>query len=115
MLIGSDVMRGYNDIIILFLLLEHDSYGYEISKEIQTRTKGNYSMKETTLYSAINRLEKNGYIASYHGSESFGKPRTYFTITAAGRAYYQEKCAEWRLTKQVVDYFTSEKEEKSHE
>ena len=46
-MISSDIMRGYNDIMILFLLLEHDSYGYEISKEIQTRTGGLYSMKET--------------------------------------------------------------------
>lgn len=114
-MISSDIMRGYNDIMILFLLLEHDSYGYEISKEIQTRTKSVYSMKETTLYSAINRLEKSGYIASYHGSESFGKPRTYFTITNAGRTYYREKCSEWKLTRQIVDYFTNEKEENVHE
>lgn len=107
-MIGSDVMRGYNDSIILFLLLEHDSYGYEISKEIQQRTGGIYSMKETTLYSAINRLEKNGFIASYQGQESHGKPRTYFKITSAGRAYYQQKCTEWKLTKQVVDIFAKE-------
>lgn len=107
-MIGSDVMRGYNDIILLCLLLEQDSYGYEISKEIQQRTGGVYSMKETTLYSAINRLEKNGYIASYHGAESYGKPRTYFKITSSGREYYQEKCAEWHLTKQVVNIFSKE-------
>ena len=110
-MISSDVIRGYNDTIILHLLKEHDSYGYELSKEIQSRSGGNYPIKETTLYSAINRLEKNGYIASYSGSESFGKPRTYFTITNAGRAYYKEKCEEWRLTKQVINLFTEENED----
>jgi DNA-binding PadR family transcriptional regulator len=104
--ISSDIMRGYNDIIVLALLYELDSYGYEISKAIQERSGGNYIIKETTLYSTINRLEKNGYIASYFGSESFGKQRTYYTITNAGRAYYLDKCKEWELTKLVINEFT---------
>ena len=49
-------MRGYNDSIILSLLAEGDSYGYEISRSIQERTGNAYSMRETTLYSAFNRL-----------------------------------------------------------
>lgn len=57
-MISSDIMRGYNDIIVLALLYKHDSYGYEISKAIQECSGGNYIIKETTLYSTINRLEK---------------------------------------------------------
>ena len=34
-MLSSDVMRGYNDSIILSLLAEGDSYGYEISRSIQ--------------------------------------------------------------------------------
>ncbi|MDD6351678.1 MAG: PadR family transcriptional regulator, partial [Lachnospiraceae bacterium] len=33
--ISSDVIRGYNDTIILSLLLDQPSYGYEISKMIR--------------------------------------------------------------------------------
>ena len=33
--ISSDVIRGYNDTIILYLLLDRPSYGYEISKQIR--------------------------------------------------------------------------------
>ena len=60
-MISSDVIRGYTDIIILYLLLDEPSYGYEISRRITDRSQGLYTMKETTLYSAFNRLEKNGY------------------------------------------------------
>ncbi|MBQ5518853.1 MAG: helix-turn-helix transcriptional regulator, partial [Clostridiales bacterium] len=49
--ISSDVIRGYNDIIILFLLLNSPSYGYEISKQIRTMSEDKYIIKETTLYS----------------------------------------------------------------
>ena len=63
--ISSDVIRGYNDIIILFLLLNSPSYGYEISKQIRTMSEDKYIIKETTLYSAFTRMEKNGFIESF--------------------------------------------------
>jgi PadR family transcriptional regulator PadR len=107
-LISSDVIRGYNDTIILSLLLEGDSYGYEISKNIRSITDGQYIMKETTLYSAFTRLEKNGYIKSYYGEETQGKRRTYFKITPDGVAYYREKCQEWVLTRKVISKFIKE-------
>ncbi len=104
-MISSDVLRGYNDTMILSLLTEKDSYGYEIGREIERRSGGVYSMKETTLYSAFIRLSKNGYIVSYSGSETFGKPRTYYRITEEGKRYYREKCEEWQLTKRLIDRF----------
>ncbi len=103
--INSDAIRGFNDIIILYHLLDKDSYGYEISRQIEALTHGSYLIKETTLYSAFSRLERNGYVAPYLGAESFGKQRTYYTLTQAGREYYQEKCQEWLKVKAVIDSF----------
>lgn len=59
--ISSDIIRGYNDTIILYLLLDKPSYGYEISKQIKALSNEKYIMKETTLYSAFTRLEKRIY------------------------------------------------------
>ena len=107
-MISSDVIRGYNDIIILYLLLEKESYGYEISKNIKALSNEKYIMKETTLYSAFNRLESNGFIEAFQGGETFGKQRTYYRITANGLTYYKEKCEEWELTKDVINRFIKE-------
>lgn len=103
--ISSDVIRGYNDTMILFLLLQNPSYGYEITKQIRNLTDEKYSIKETTLYSAFARMEKNGYITSFSSEELSGKKRTYYRITDEGIAYYREKCEEWALTKEVVEKF----------
>ena len=104
--ISSDVIRGYNDTMILYLLLDKPSYGYEISKQIKTLSNEKYVIKETTLYSAFTRMEKNGYIESFsNDANATGKRRTYYRITEDGRRYYQEKCEEWRLTQEVVDKF----------
>ncbi len=106
--ISSDVIRGYNDTMILNILLKEPSYGYEISKEIKNISEGKYVIKETTLYSAFTRMEKNGYIESFVANpdiEGNGKKRTYYRITDEGKAYYKAKCEEWELTKDVVQKF----------
>ncbi len=107
-MISSDVIRGYNDTIILYLLLNEPSYGYEISKNIRRISEEKYVIKETTLYSAVSRMEKNGYINSFAEVGDNGKKRTYYRITDSGKDYYSEKCSEWRLTKEVIDRFVSE-------
>ncbi len=104
-MISSDGIRGYTDMMILCLILHEPSYGYEISKSIKARTEGKYAIKETTLYSAFTRLEKNGHIESFYGSETNGRRRTYYRITDLGREFYCEKCREWDLTKEVVEKF----------
>lgn len=104
-MISSDIIRGYNDTMILYLLLNEPSYGYEISKQIRILTDEKYVMKETTLYSAFKRMETNGLIEGFAGEKTNGKPRTYYKITEEGKKYYTEKCDEWKLTQEVVEKF----------
>ena len=103
--ISSDIIRGYNDTMILSILIKEPSYGYEISKEIKRITDEKYLIKETTLYSAFTRMEKNGYIQSFYQTAENGKRRTYYQITPAGISYYQQKYKEWDLTQEVVQHF----------
>ncbi|MCQ2503446.1 MAG: PadR family transcriptional regulator [Saccharofermentans sp.] len=107
--ISSDVIRGYNDIFILYLLLKNPSYGYEISKQIRTLTEEKYIIKETTLYSAFTRMEKNGFIESFVDEDlAGGKKRTYYRITQAGVEHYKAKREEWVLTKEVIEKFIAD-------
>ena len=109
--ISSDVMRGYIDLMILRALIDGDSYGYEISKRITDISEDCYTMKETTLYSALSRLEKLTYLCSYPGSYSGGRERTYYSLTEAGKVYYRQKCAEWALTQDLITKFILIEEE----
>ena len=103
--ISSDVIRGCNDIMILYFLRKSPSYGYEISKNIRQMTEEKYIIKQTTLYSAFSRMEKNGYITSFTSVQNNGKKRTYYQITDEGESYYHMKCEEWELTKDVIQRF----------
>ena len=111
--IGSDVIRGYIDVMILRVLCDGDSYGYEISKKITDISGNGYTMKETTLYSAFSRLEKLNYLRPYPGSFSGGRERTYYAMTDEGQQYYRKKCSEWVMTKALITKFILKDEEKN--
>ena len=104
-MISADAIRGYIDLIVLTLLRDQPSYAYALAKTITEVSAGEYTIKQTTLYSALKRLEAAGLATSYaHTSES-GKPRTYYRLTDAGAAYLADKLAEWEATKTLIDRF----------
>ena len=107
MAISSDTLRGYTDTIILTQLMNKDSYGYEINKNVQQRTGGRYEFKEATLYTAFKRLTQNGLITSYWGEEGAGARRRYYRITEKGRQQQEEHSREWQETKQLLDALLS--------
>jgi len=104
-LISADAIRGYVDLMILSLLRDRPSYAYELARQISSVTGDSYTIKQTTLYSAVKRLEATGLVSSYSGTSESGKPRTYYRITDLGRTALTDKTQEWHDTKAVVDRF----------
>lgn len=102
-MIGSDIIRGHLDAIILKLIIEKDRYGYEISKEISSRTNNVFEIKEATLYAVFQRLEKNEFVVSYSGQITQGRKRKYYKVTELGQAYFKEKVEEWQVTKKIIN------------
>lgn len=103
MSISADTLRGYTDTIILTQLMEQDSYGYEINKNVQRRTAGQYEFKEATLYTAFKRLGQNGLISSYWGEEGAGARRRYYRITDEGRKQWEARIQEWQEIRALLD------------
>ena len=109
-MINSDIIRGHLDAVILKLILEKDSYGYEISKEISNRTNNRLIVKEATLYAVFQRLEKNEYVVSYSGQITHGRKRKYYKITQLGRDYLKENVIEWQTIKDIINTFLEAKD-----
>ncbi|MCM1027731.1 MAG: PadR family transcriptional regulator [Roseburia sp.] len=103
MSITSDIIRGHTEAIILAHLLERDSYGYQINKDIMKKTNNQYELKEATLYSAFRRLEQAGYIRTYWGDEAVGARRRYYSITEEGRKAYDSYKRDWEEAKDMID------------
>ena len=101
--ISTDLIRGHTTTIILNILRQGDSYGYEIYKKIIELSDHQYELKEATLYTAFRRLEKEGYILSYWGDETQGGRRKYYRITDDGMELYEQSNKDWEFAKKVLD------------
>ncbi|MDN6566857.1 MAG: PadR family transcriptional regulator [Actinomyces sp.] len=104
-MISADAIRGYVDIMILSILRTAPSYAYELAHTISEISEGEYTIKQTTLYSAVKRLEASGLVDALQGVSPSGKPRTYYQLTPAGSTALLDKGEEWEATKSVVDRF----------
>lgn len=100
---SSDLLRGHTDTMILKILLQGDQYGYEIVKMIHQNSKGEYELKEATLYSSLKRLENDENISWYWGDETQGGRRKYYKITEKGKDIYDENLQNWKSAKRVLD------------
>lgn len=99
---SGDILRGNTETIILSILNQGDSYGYEISKAIVEGGKGLIDVKDATIYTAFRRMENDGLIRAYWGEGNLGGRRRYYSITPIGKAYYQEKRAEWQQINKIL-------------
>ncbi len=71
--------------LILFELDECDKYGFELTKNIETKSKGKIVIKQPTLYTLLKKLEKSKFISSYWEDSEIGGKRHYYKITDNGR------------------------------
>lgn len=99
----SDLIRGNIDAIILSVLSVGDSYGYEILKEIASTSRGEYEMKEPSLYTSLKRLENQGFVRSYWGDETQGARRKYYRITDEGTEELGEATDRWVRVRNIID------------
>ncbi len=109
--ISSDLIRGHINTIILRALYERDKYGYEIIDDIEAKSHGQYTLKQPTLYSALKRLENQGYIKAYWKTDevSSGGRRKYFTLTESGKMITEKNLSEWEYSRTIIDSLISDR------
>lgn len=93
---SSEILRGNTETIILAILKDKDSYGYEILKTILEKGNGLLDIKDATIYTAFKRMEKEELITTYWGDEDEGARRKYYSITQKGKDHYFGKVKEWK-------------------
>ena len=91
-----DLMKGSTDSLLLYLISQQPMYGYQIIKELETRSQGYFKFKEGTLYPALHRLERAGLILGKWQVLPGGRQRRYYHITDKGRSILIEKRDQWR-------------------
>ena len=90
--------RGMLDICVLASLLQGDSYGYMIIKDLSPHVE----ISESTLYPILRRLEEMRAVETY-SIEHNGRLRKYYAITPLGERRIRVFLDEW---KSMMDIYT---------
>lgn len=95
-----NLKRGILDILVLKILSNGESYGYNILKECNSVI----DMTESTLYPILRRLESSGFLLSYN-MEHNGRLRKYYKITDLGTQKLTQFRDEWKKEfKSILDF-----------
>ena len=83
--IQRDLKKGSAELLILSLLEAGPRHGYEISKLIETRSRGAVSFRVASLYPLLYRLEDRGLLQGRWVEKTGQRRRRYYRLTPAGR------------------------------
>ena len=81
----TQMKKGILPLVVLLIISKQDSYGYQISSEIE-KTLG-FEVADGTIYLILMRLCKDELIEPYWVQKDSGMPRKYYKITEIGRKY----------------------------
>lgn len=97
------LLKGVLSPLLLRLLADRESYGYELVGRL--RDLGLAGIAEGTVYPALARLEREGRVAARLVSSRSGPARKYYRPTPAGYQALAEGAAMWRAMADVVTPF----------
>lgn len=90
----SDLLGAQSDLLILAVLQSGPAHGYAIIDAIKSRSEGRFDLPEGTIYPALHRLERQGFLTSAWSSAE-GRRRRVYDLSAAGREAVRDRQREW--------------------
>ena len=102
-ILSKEIVAASSRPLLLSLLKEGESYGYELIKRLRELSNGEMEWTEGTLYPVLHRLEREAWVqASWHEAES-GRQRKYYKLTAVGRRALLEEKSQWMFLNQLLE------------
>ncbi|MFC3040816.1 PadR family transcriptional regulator [Virgibacillus xinjiangensis] len=98
----KELMKGSIDVLLLSLIAKEDLYGYEMTKKLRELSDETYDMSEGTLYPALKRMERKGWIEAYW-SRPMGGRRKYYTLTDKGKKELHRKRKVWATLNDLIN------------
>jgi PadR family transcriptional regulator, regulatory protein PadR len=98
----AEALKGHLDGLILATLKGGPAHGYAIAQVLRTRSDGAFDLPEGTLYPALHRLERAGFVSSEWSTQAGRRRRTY-QLTRSGEKALEERRHEWRALSTAIE------------
>jgi transcriptional regulator len=92
----TEMLQGTLDVLILKALSWGPRHGYAVAKWLEETTDETLQIEEGSLYPALYRMERKGWIEAEWGMSELGRKAKFYQLTASGRARLRAEVAAWR-------------------
>ena len=90
------LLHGTLDVLVLKTLTGGPRHGYAIARFIEDTTGDAVLVEEGSLYPALYRMERRGWVDAEWGTSELGRRAKLYPLTAAGRRQLAAETATWR-------------------
>ncbi len=97
-----NVFRSSLDLVILKALSWGPRHGYAVAEWIEYATGETVLVEEGTLYPALHRLERKGWVESEWGISERSRRAKFYRLTAAGRAQFRAEAPAWHRYAEAI-------------
>ncbi len=91
-----DLPQGTLDLLILKTLAPGRRHGCSIADRLRHVSDSVVQVPQGSLYPALHRLERRGWIRAEWGASETNRKARYYTLTRAGRKQLETEAADWR-------------------
>lgn len=91
-----ELLQGTLDLLILRTLLSGPQHGWAISERVQQVSSEVLSIQQGSLYPALHRLERRGWIKAAWGISDNNRRAKYYDLTRAGKKQLDAETEAWR-------------------
>ncbi len=91
----NQIFQGTLDMLVLKTLSGGPMHGYAIARRIQQASNEFLKVEEGSLYPALHRMERRGWIEAEWGLSEANRRAKYYRLTAAGRVELKAEVAAW--------------------
>ena len=91
-----ELLQGTLDLLILRTLLLGPAHGHAIAKAIEFRSDEVLQVEQGSLYPALHRLIKRGWISVHDGTSENNRRAKFYRLTARGRRQLDVETSKWQ-------------------
>ena len=98
----SDLLQGTLDVLILKIIALGPVHGYAVAQRLQQISRDVLQVQQGSLYPALHRLEKRGWVRAEWAASETGRDARFYTLTREGRRQLEDQRANWMRLSMAV-------------
>jgi DNA-binding PadR family transcriptional regulator len=100
--LSKELMASSLAPLVMLVLKQGESYGYEIIQQLKKKTHGQLAVAEGTLYPVLKKMEAKKFVKATWKKADTGRERRYYSLTAKGNQQMQEQFSQWNFINEII-------------